>query len=173
MCKTDCASYSLTQWQFWQLTLKWLSGACAQDKNKLSLSRVFIQSCDSRKIHCLTSKFHVKSPLKNRYHNYRFATRLYIYMCVCVCVKESKGTHRFSVTLSFAPKRSSESSVWRALRRETQSNRESTCPLWFFHFYIPISATTASSTLCQGTLYSTFIYLYIEMYRWKKLLEIN
>ena len=33
-CTTDLASYSLTQWQFWQLTLKWLSGACAQDKNK-------------------------------------------------------------------------------------------------------------------------------------------
>ena len=31
-------------------------------------------------------------------------------MCVCVClyVKESKRTHRFSVTLSFAPKRSSD-----------------------------------------------------------------
>ena len=34
MRKTDFASYSLTQWQFWQLTLKWLSGALAQDKNK-------------------------------------------------------------------------------------------------------------------------------------------
>ena len=34
MCKNDFASYSLTQWQFWQLTLKWLSGARAQDKNK-------------------------------------------------------------------------------------------------------------------------------------------
>ena len=33
-CTTDLASYSLTQWQFWQLTLKWLSGARAQDKNK-------------------------------------------------------------------------------------------------------------------------------------------
>ena len=87
MCKTDCASYSLTQWQFWQLTLKWLSGACALDKNKLSLSRVFIQSCDSRKIHCLTSKFHVKFPLKNRYHNYRFATRLYIYIYIYISTK--------------------------------------------------------------------------------------
>lgn len=34
MRKTDFASYSLTQWQFWQLTLKWLSGARAQGKNK-------------------------------------------------------------------------------------------------------------------------------------------
>ena len=34
MCKTDFASHSLTQWQFWQLTLKWLSRARAQDKNK-------------------------------------------------------------------------------------------------------------------------------------------
>ena len=33
-CTTDLASYLLTQWQFWQLTLKWLSGARAQDKNK-------------------------------------------------------------------------------------------------------------------------------------------
>ena len=33
-CTTDLASYSLTQWQFWQLTLKWLSGARAQDKDK-------------------------------------------------------------------------------------------------------------------------------------------
>ena len=33
-CTTDLASYSLTQWQFWQLTLKWLSRARARDKNK-------------------------------------------------------------------------------------------------------------------------------------------
>ena len=33
-CTTDHASYSLTQWKFEQLTLKWLSGARAQDKNK-------------------------------------------------------------------------------------------------------------------------------------------
>ena len=33
-CTTDHASYSLTQWQFEQLTLKWLSEARAQDKNK-------------------------------------------------------------------------------------------------------------------------------------------
>ena len=33
-CTTDLASYSLTQWQFWQLTLKLLSGARVQDKNK-------------------------------------------------------------------------------------------------------------------------------------------
>ena len=29
-CMTDLASYSLRQWQFWQLTSKWLSGACKQ-----------------------------------------------------------------------------------------------------------------------------------------------
>ena len=34
MCMTDLASYSLMQWQFWQLTLKWLSGVRAQDKNE-------------------------------------------------------------------------------------------------------------------------------------------
>ena len=33
-CTTDLASYSLTQWQFWQLTLQGLSGARAQDENK-------------------------------------------------------------------------------------------------------------------------------------------
>ena len=46
-----------------------------------------------------------------------------------------------------------ESSVWRALRRETQSNRESMRSLWFFHLYILSSATKALSTLCQGRLY--------------------
>ena len=34
MCTTDLASYLLSQWKFWQLTLKWFSGARAQDKNK-------------------------------------------------------------------------------------------------------------------------------------------
>ena len=53
-----------------------------------------------------------------------------------------------------------KSSVWRALRRETQSNRESMRPLWFFHLYILSSATTALSTLCQGRLYP-HIYIYI------------
>ena len=33
-CMTDLASYSLRQWQFWQLTFKWLSGARTQGKNK-------------------------------------------------------------------------------------------------------------------------------------------
>ena len=33
-CTTELASYSLTQWQFWQFTLKWLFGARAQDKTK-------------------------------------------------------------------------------------------------------------------------------------------
>ena len=60
--------------------------------------------------------------------------------------------------------RLTESSVWRALRRETHSNRESIRPLWFFHLNILSSATTALtalSTLCQGRLYPTFIYVYI------------
>ena len=77
-------------------------------------------------------------------------------------MKESKRTDRFSVTLSFAPKRSF---VWRALRRETQSNIESMRPLWFFHLYILSSATTALSTLCQGRLYP-HIYIYIYIYVW-------
>ena len=34
MCTTNLASYSLSRWKFWQLTLKWFSGARAQDKNK-------------------------------------------------------------------------------------------------------------------------------------------
>ena len=33
---------------------------------------------------------------------------IYIYIYIYVEVKESKRTHRFSVTLSFAPKRSSD-----------------------------------------------------------------
>ena len=78
-------------------------------------------------------------------------------------MKESKRTHWFYVTLSFAPKRSSNK---RALRSETQSNRESMRPLWFFYLYILSSATTALSTLCQDRLYPpththTHIYIYI------------
>ena len=69
MRTTDLASYSLTQWQFWQLTLKWLSGACAQDKNKqfyccFLFFLIFIQLCDSRKIDYLTGEFRVKLHLK-------------------------------------------------------------------------------------------------------------
>ena len=66
MCTTDLASYSLTQWQFWQLTLEWLSGACVQDKNKqfYGFFLIVIQLCDSRKIHYLTSEFCVKLHLK-------------------------------------------------------------------------------------------------------------
>ena len=52
---------------------------------------------------------------------------------------------------------------WRVFRRETQSNRESMRPLWFFHLYILSSATTALSTLCQGRLYP-HIYIYIYIY---------
>ena len=70
-CTTDLTSYSLTQWQFWQLTLKWLSGARAQDKNKqyyccflFFFFLIFIQLCDSRKIHYLTREFRVKLHLK-------------------------------------------------------------------------------------------------------------
>ena len=52
-CTTDLASYLLTKWQFWQLTLKWLSRARAQDKNQIILLlffflQDFIQLCDSR-----------------------------------------------------------------------------------------------------------------------------
>ena len=69
MRTTDLASYSLTQWQFWQLNLKWLSGACAQDKNKqfyccFLFFLIFIQLCDSRKIDYLTGEFRVKLHLK-------------------------------------------------------------------------------------------------------------
>ena len=48
--------------------------------------------------------------------------------------------------------RTEESSVWQALRCETQSNREAMHPRWFFHLYILSSATTALSALCQGRL---------------------
>ena len=40
-CMTDLASYLLTKWQFWQLSLKWLSGAYAQDKTKQYYSCFF------------------------------------------------------------------------------------------------------------------------------------
>ena len=66
---TDHASYSLTQRKFEQLTLKWLSGARVQDKNKqdykcFGFFLIFIQFCDSRKIHYLTREFRVKLHLK-------------------------------------------------------------------------------------------------------------
>ena len=79
------ASYSLTQRQLWQLTLKWLPGAHAQDKNKQYYCRflfflIFIQLCDSRKIHYLTREFHIKLHLKTditliaaRFVQYRFS----------------------------------------------------------------------------------------------------
>ena len=82
---TDLASYSLTQWQLCQLTLKWLSGARAQDKNKqyychVPFFLIFIQLCDSRKNHYLTREFHVKLHLKtdialiaSRFVRYRFS----------------------------------------------------------------------------------------------------
>ena len=71
-CTTDLASYSLTRWQFWQLTLKWLSGACTQDKTNFFL--IFIQLCDSRKIHSyLTREFCVKL------HLYREPILLLVY----------------------------------------------------------------------------------------------
>ena len=54
-CTTDLASNFLTKWQFWQLTLKWLSRARAQDKTKqyyccffFPFLQDFIQLCDSR-----------------------------------------------------------------------------------------------------------------------------
>ena len=60
-CTTDLASYSLTQWQFWQLALKWLSGARAQDKNNHTIADFLY---NSRKIHYLTCDFRVKLLLK-------------------------------------------------------------------------------------------------------------
>ena len=75
------------------------------------------------------------------------------------------------------PKRSSDrvlsGSVWRALRHETQSNRESMRPLWFFHLHILSSATTALSTSCQGRLYphiyfDIYIHIYTHTYKFRK-----
>ena len=60
-CTTDLASYSLKL--FWQLTLEWLSGARAQDKNKTYNYRfqffLEIQLCNSGKNHYLTNGFRV------------------------------------------------------------------------------------------------------------------
>ena len=69
-CTTDLiVSYLPTKWQLWQLTFKWLSGGCGQDKSKqyyccFFFPQNFIQLCNSRKIHYLTSEFHVKLHLK-------------------------------------------------------------------------------------------------------------
>ena len=54
--------------------------------------------------------------------------------------------------------RTEESSVWQALRCETQSNREAMHLRWFFHLHILSSATTALSALCQGRQYIYYIY---------------
>ena len=81
------------------------------------------------------------------------------------------------IWISYHPKRSSDrflsGSVWRALRHETQSNRESMRPLWFFHLYILSSATTALSTSCQGRLYphiyfDIYIHIYTHTYKFRK-----
>ena len=78
-CTTDLVSYLRTKWQFWQLTLKWFSGACSQDKTKqyscyfFSFFQDFIQWWDSRKIHYLTREFRVKLHFENRYCTHRFA----------------------------------------------------------------------------------------------------
>ena len=86
-CTIDLAPYSPTQWQFWQLTLKWFSRARAQDKNNQYYScffffffLIFIQLCDSGKIHYLTLEFHVTLHLKSdialiasRFVRYRFS----------------------------------------------------------------------------------------------------
>ena len=51
-CTTELASYLLIKWRFWQLALKWLSGARAQDKTKQYYCHFFFQdfilrdSCD-------------------------------------------------------------------------------------------------------------------------------
>ena len=44
-CTTDLASNFLTKWQFWQLTLKWLSRARAQDKTKQYYCCFFFLFC--------------------------------------------------------------------------------------------------------------------------------
>ena len=78
-CMTDLASYSLRQWQFWQLTSKWLSGACKQ-YYCCFLRLIFIQLCDSKQTHYLTHEFRVKLHLKtdiarisSQYARYRFS----------------------------------------------------------------------------------------------------
>ena len=71
--------------------------------------------------------------------------------------KLKKRTHRFSVTLSFAPKRSSGRTFFRkALSDERLGAKlratENRC-VCFFNLCILSSSTTALSTLCQGRLY--------------------
>ena len=66
-CTTNLASYLLTQWQFWQLTLKWLSGARAQDKNKqyyccfLFSLFLFNYAIQGKSISWLGVKLHLKT----------------------------------------------------------------------------------------------------------------
>ena len=66
-CTTNLASYLLTQWQFCQLTLKWLSGARAQDKNKqyyccfLFLLFLFNYAIQGKSITWLGVKLHLKT----------------------------------------------------------------------------------------------------------------
>ena len=60
----------------------------------------FIKLCDSRKIHCLTSEFHVKFHLKNRYHHHRFAIRAISVFRVKFNVEFTRQAVNFSIILS-------------------------------------------------------------------------
>ena len=68
MCTTDLVSFSLTQWKFQQLTLKWLSGARAQDKNKQDYNcfifSYFPTIMRFKKIRYQTREFRAKLHLK-------------------------------------------------------------------------------------------------------------
>ena len=85
LCTADLASYLLSQWQFWQLTLKWLSGARALSIKPNNIIAVFffsyfIHLSNSRKIHFLTREFRVRLHLKigialiaSRFVRYQFS----------------------------------------------------------------------------------------------------
>ena len=56
-CTTDLASDLLTKWKFWQLTLKWLSGACIQDKSKKYYCCCFFFFCKILFNYAIQGKF--------------------------------------------------------------------------------------------------------------------
>ena len=100
---------------------------------------------------------------------------IYIYIYIYIWVKESKRTHRFSVTLSFAPKRSSDRTVGQAkvLSDERLGAKlrvtENQCVLFDSFTYICSALLLQHWALfakVDSTL--TFLYIYIYVYSCKK-----
>ena len=72
---THTQKYEKTHWHWlWKGFLYLRNGAAHKNRKRLVLLR-WLKLCDSRKVHCLTSEFHVEFHLKNRYCTHRFAIR--------------------------------------------------------------------------------------------------